>query len=159
MMERESMKKVLSEDLDYPGDDGLYYLDGKPFTGIEVHPDFEPTNSETEYRNGLVWGDRKEWWPSGQLAAREEWKWGCLHGETQRWHENGNPLEESEYELGICKRHKKWDESGRLVEESALEEGSRWHNSLLRLRKIYYGHTGEERGDEEIQHPESAQPE
>ncbi|QGJ71746.1 Hypothetical protein PBC10988_34540 [Planctomycetales bacterium 10988] len=154
------MKKVMYDEIGYNGDDGLYYYrDEFPFTGIAVYPDFEPTSTEEEYRDGVLWGDWKEWWPSGQLAVLTQFKYGCMHGSDQRWYENGKPQEEGEYELGICKRRKKWGEDGILVEEFALEDGSDMHTHLLELRRLCYGQTGEKRGDEESQHPESSQPE
>ncbi|QGJ70920.1 Hypothetical protein PBC10988_26230 [Planctomycetales bacterium 10988] len=137
------------EQLEHDTEYDRLLLDGEPFAGTLIPTPTDPDRWEEEYRNGLPHGWYRLWWRSGHLRSLRHHKWGWMHGSYQNWYENGQIEEESEYELAICKRRKRWDEEGNLVEDYVLHGNSRDHESLLAMRKAYYGHTGEERGDEE----------
>lgn len=58
-----------------------YFEDGNPKREVEYH---------MSQFNGPV----KSWYPSGQISASSMYSMGLAHGETIRWHENGNKKSE-----------------------------------------------------------------
>lgn len=63
---------------------------------------------------------------NGKMKAKVTYQMGCPTGLLERWHENGNKAEESEY-LN-CKAHgnrKMWDKDGKLYFENQLLEAGK----------------------------------
>jgi antitoxin component YwqK of YwqJK toxin-antitoxin module len=117
------VKRININDLAYPGD-GLYYDGEKPFTGTafylsDVNGSLE---CEEEFRDGLMWGGRRAWHPSGVLEEEAQLAYGVYHGRVRTWHENGRPASEEVYEHGIRLEGKCWDESGKLTEDFRIAE-------------------------------------
>src|SRR5438552_9371533 len=111
----ENMKRVPYKSLEY--DDGLMLLDGEPFTGIGYFLDPEgQLQGEIEYRNGLEWGMKREWYAPGKPYYEGRLYRGVLDGKKREWHQNGQLAEEGDYELGFKLRKKCWDEDGNLKE-------------------------------------------
>jgi antitoxin component YwqK of YwqJK toxin-antitoxin module len=130
------MKRIPDSELDYPGDDGLYYHEGTPFTGIAYHLSRDGgIESEVEYQSGLGNGVGKNWFPSGALAAEYQASGGVYHGQRRQWHQNGRLASEEMYEHGICLRRKRWDEGGIQVEDFVLKETDRDFRTLQMFRK------------------------
>jgi antitoxin component YwqK of YwqJK toxin-antitoxin module len=116
------MTRVTEEELDYPGD-GLYYHDGKLFTGVVVSLSDEGwVLAEEELRDGLLAGWKRAWHRPGALACEAQCDLGVLHGLCREWDEDGHLVVENSYEYGIRVSGKCWDSGGRVVEEFHLTE-------------------------------------
>jgi len=115
-----SSHRVPIEALDYR-QDGYYYLDGKPFTGIGYSL-FEDGRvaAEMEYREGLQDGRTREWYATGQMMVDSTLVEGGVHGHAREWHVNGVMAEDGEYDHGVALWTRKWDEQGKLVKEYVL---------------------------------------
>ena len=83
------MKRVPESELDYPGDDGLYYHDGVPFTGVAYNRAGRGLRTEEEYRDGLSWGAVRRWHPTGTPASEKQTVAGVFHGLCLEWDEQG----------------------------------------------------------------------
>lgn len=131
------MKRVSADQLEYPGD-GLYYLQGSPFTGIAYRLHREGTlRSELEYRDGLRWGMSREWYGPEQPMVEAPYFKGVLHGRAREWHRNGQLAEDGEYEYGIALWEQEWDEDGTLTSEHRLSEAEPDYETLRRYRELY----------------------
>ncbi|WP_060048285.1 toxin-antitoxin system YwqK family antitoxin [Burkholderia ubonensis] len=130
------MQRILSSQLEYPGD-GLYYLNGEPFSGISYTLRDGWEKSETEIRQGLQWGTTKEWYEPGRPMREATFFKGVLHGRAREWHKNGQLAEDGEYEYGITLWEKSWDENGGLLEDFQLTEEDEDFQVLQQYRAIY----------------------
>jgi hypothetical protein len=130
------MLRVREEELDYPGDDGLYYYDGEPFTGVAVCYAGARLQAETEYRDGVGWGVVRTWHPSGAPASEKQCAGGVFHGLCTEWDEQGRLTLYEVYEQGICIWRRRW-EAGQLVEEHRLHETDRDYGTLPMLRQHF----------------------
>jgi antitoxin component YwqK of YwqJK toxin-antitoxin module len=117
------MKRVPHSVLDYNEDDGLYYHDGLPFTGVSYTVGGNARlEGEAEYRDGVVWGLARSWHPSGLPASEAHCARGVWDGIRREWNESGRLRLEEAYEKGVCLCRKRWDEQGSLVEDYRLRE-------------------------------------
>lgn len=130
------MKRVPETELDYPGDDGLYYHDGEPFTGVVFGRTGTGLQSESEYRHGMAWGVSRTWHPSGAPASERQCVAGVFHGLIQEWDEHGRLTLYEVYELGVCVWRRRWTE-GRLNEDWQLTETDTDFATLQMLRKHF----------------------
>jgi antitoxin component YwqK of YwqJK toxin-antitoxin module len=114
----------------------VYYHEGKPFTGVSftLHGNGK-LRSETEFRDGLEWGQSKSWYPSGALAQELGAARGALHGRKRQWHENGQLAFDEEWELGICVRRKQWNAQGAQEVDYTLQPTDRSFELLQSMRK------------------------
>lgn len=130
------MKRVPASSLVY--DDGQYYLDGKPFTGVAyiLEDNADWVQGEIEIKDGLESGVKREWWKPGKLMSEATWRGGALHGKLRSWHSNGQLDEEGEYEFGIPIWERTWDEDGELLEEYQLKEGEPNYAYLQKMRAL-----------------------
>lgn len=133
------MRRVPRGDLDYDERDGLHYLEGEPFTGVAftLGRGGDWTKSEVAYRDGLRWGDTREWYAPGVPMVASCFERDVLHGRAREWHRNGQLAEDGEYAYGIALWEETWDEDGRLLTSRTLEEGDPAHARLAELRRIY----------------------
>jgi antitoxin component YwqK of YwqJK toxin-antitoxin module len=131
------VKRVPYDSLDYT-DDGYYYLDEQPFTGVAFsrHKDGW-LEKEIEYRNGAEWGMKRHWYAPNKLLEEAQMRAGVVHGKERIWYRNGKLEEEADCEFGITRRRETWDEDGNLVEQYELKETDPEFASLLKLREIY----------------------
>jgi antitoxin component YwqK of YwqJK toxin-antitoxin module len=137
------MKRVPEDSLDYTGD-GFYYLDERPFTGVGYSVSEDGwLETETEYRDGLEWGLRRQWYAPNKLLAEAELSRGVKHGKERLWHRNGKLKEEGDYELGTTLKRKKWDENGNLEEDFELKETDSNFKLLQQFREIEKRRSGE----------------
>lgn len=114
--------RVHEEDLEYPGD-GLYYHEGKPFTGVvESLSDEGGVLAKEEFRDGLLSGWKRAWHRPGTLAREAQCEEGGLHGLSREWDEDGHLVAEDHYEDGVRVSGKRWDVGGTLTEEFHLQE-------------------------------------
>jgi antitoxin component YwqK of YwqJK toxin-antitoxin module len=117
------MKCVRLEDLAY-GDDGLYYHHGAPFTGAVIYGEEGGwIQAEEEYREGLLWGRKREWYRPGALEREAQCAWGVRHGLCREWDEGGRLTAEANYEHGVRVSGKRWDSDGKLIEDFHIQEG------------------------------------
>ena len=125
--------RVPAENLVY---DDLYYLDGKPFTGVAYIMDDSGdwVQGEIEFKDGSESGVKREWWETGKLAYEGTLRGGRVHGKKRRWHYNGQLAEEGEYEYGIPVRERSWDEEGQLLEDYQLRETDPDYQRIQRYR-------------------------
>jgi antitoxin component YwqK of YwqJK toxin-antitoxin module len=128
-----SLRRVREEELDYPGDDGLYYLDGEPFTGLAVTYDGPRLRSEVEYRDGVGWGTIRTWHASGAPASEKQCVAGVFHGLCMERDERGQFTLYAVYELGICVWQRRWA-AGQLVEDRQVAETDGDYRTLQMLR-------------------------
>ena len=130
------MRRVPEGELDYPGDDGLYYHGGEPFTGAAFRGGGAGMLSEEEYRDGMAWGACRSWHASGAPAGERQTVAGVWHGICQEWDERGRHTLYEVYELGICLWRRRY-EAGELVEDWRLAESDADSATLAVLRKHY----------------------
>jgi antitoxin component YwqK of YwqJK toxin-antitoxin module len=131
------MQRVAAKELEY-AEDGLYYFNGKPFTGTAIYylkSGWE--NAEMEFRDGLQWGPAKEWYGPGIPMRDATFLNGALHGRAKEWHKNGQIAEDGEYEHGITLWEKKWDEQGNLESDYVLKESDSNFEMLKKFRLLY----------------------
>jgi hypothetical protein len=128
------VKRVPVSELDYPGEDGLYYHGGEPFTGVAFDRAGRGLRTEAEYRGGLSWGTVRIWHPSGAPASEKQTVAGVFHGLCQEWDDQGQLIRYEVYELGVCVWRRRW-ESGALVEDWRLSESDGDFATLQMLRK------------------------
>jgi hypothetical protein len=127
------MKRVRYNELDYPGDDGLYYLGDEPFTGVSVRYHKGWIAGESEFRDGIAWGVSRSWHPSGAPSSEKQSVAGVFHGLCQEWDEQGCPTLYEVYELGVCVWRQRW-EAGQLAEDWRLAESDNDFDTLQMLR-------------------------
>jgi antitoxin component YwqK of YwqJK toxin-antitoxin module len=139
------MKRLRIEELDYPGD-GLHYHAGQPFTGVAVYEQNGWLQAEEEYRDGLLWGTKREWFRAGGLQREAQCAWGAYHGTVRDWHENGRLAGEEFYEYGIRVRGKRRNEEGSLVEDFSLRETDPAFRTLQLSRAAFGGSESETGG-------------
>ncbi len=128
------MDRVPYDRLDYPGEDGLHYYRGKPFTGISYQERNAVLASEQEYRQGLAWGRGRTWFPSGAVASEHHSVEGVFEGLRRVWYENGSLMSEEMFEFGICVWRKRWDEEGELIEDYQLKKSDADYKTLQLFR-------------------------
>ena len=138
------VKRVPSEELDYPGD-GLHYLKGTPFTGVAYYLAKDGwVEAEEEYRYGLLWGRKRVWSGPGVLEREAQCAWGGYHGLVREWRPNGRLAAEGRYEYGIRVSGKRWDDRGGLVEDYQLQEADPAFHILESSRAAFGVDTGDE---------------
>ena len=80
-------------------EDGIFYHDGKPFTGIGLvkthNQDVDGDRSrlclnwETNYINGIIDGIERAYYENGQVAKEHTYVDKRVVGDFKKWHENG----------------------------------------------------------------------
>ena len=138
------MKRVRNQLLTY--DDGLMFLDDELFTGIGFFLDAKgQLVGEIEYRCGLEWGMRREWYGPGSLSLESPMFMGVFHGKKREWHRNGQLAKEGDYELGFRLRERCWDENGVLIGEYELNECDSDYKQVEKYRDLYMDDLARER--------------
>ncbi len=128
--------RVSSENLEYT-EDGLYFYEGKPFTGVEVFEENGWIQGEHELRQGLKWGLQRSWYRPGVREEEAECAWGGYHGSVRKWHWNGHLALDGEFEHGIRVRVKEWDEDGKLTEDYTIQPTDSWYDTLQMYRCFF----------------------
>jgi antitoxin component YwqK of YwqJK toxin-antitoxin module len=125
-------QRVPLDQLDYR-QDGLYYFDGVPFTGVGYGlSDEGKVDVEIEHKDGLLCGRTLEWFPSGAPMVDATYLDGGLHGHAREWHGDGHLSEEGEYAFGITLWKKQWDEAGHLTKDYVLSKTDRRYEEAMR---------------------------
>lgn len=142
------MMRVPAKSLDYPGD-GRQYLDGVPFSGVAYYVDRQGRLvGEIEYRSGLEWGLKREWYEPDQPYYEGHFFRGVLHGKKREWHRNGQLAEEGDYEYGIALRKIRWDEVGDIEEQYELKATDPDYQRLEKFRGLYEDEAAKEKPPE-----------
>lgn len=132
------MDQVSIFDLEYNEDDGLYYINGEPFSGLAYATrDGNFRDAEVAYVDGARSGRTLEWYRPGRLMLDEMYLDGVLHGLARSWHENGQLEKEGEYEHGVALWEKSWDKHGNLLKEFTLSGDSPNYKYLQKMRQIH----------------------
>jgi antitoxin component YwqK of YwqJK toxin-antitoxin module len=126
------MRRINADDIEL-GNDYVYRLDGKPFTGIgfELNDDGQLL-SEIEFENGLKNGFSREWAIDGTLVSEHEYRNNTRHGHQVEWADGKLHIEEV-FEYGICVNRKEWDH-GKLVKEFVIDQSDPQFMLLAALR-------------------------
>ena len=98
--------RVAFDDLELIGFDGggieIFNYQGQPFSGILETKNDGITYSEEEFQNGYKEGlQRRYFFPSGALKLEYTLKNNDFDGLYKRWDENGNLVEQSNWQDGI----------------------------------------------------------
>jgi antitoxin component YwqK of YwqJK toxin-antitoxin module len=131
--QNESMTRIPLEELDY-GSDGLYYHDGKPFSGTALYLDGEWPQAEADYCEGVLWGWKREWYRPDVIEREAECAWGARHGVCREWDTDGHLVAEGMYELVVRVRVRRWDSNGMIIEEFEIQESDPAYQILLAAR-------------------------
>lgn len=113
------MNRVDFDQVDWD-DFALVVHNGEPFTGevVEKGPGGVIV-AVTSYVNGREDGPSTEWYPSGQVKARGDARFGQAVGVHQVWHPNGQLAAETEFDdQGHQLSNREWDEAGNVTAES-----------------------------------------
>lgn len=123
------------EDADDPYGDALYQ--GKLFSGIafEMDPVTRSLRSLSGYDCGKYSGPSREWYPNGQIAVEDYYKYGGHHGPQREWYPDGRLRRAAYVDCGVLVWRKVWDESGTLLEERDTRPGTPLHDRLLAARE------------------------
>jgi len=122
------------------GPNGNYLYRGQPFTGLRYK--LTPNGMiacEEEYRQGLRWGQSREWYRSGNLYREATYYRDVLHGVEREWYEKGQLQEERICEYGILLRETKWDSDGNVTLSYELKEGDPDYDRLMHYREVSRG--------------------
>lgn len=115
-------------------DEMVYLYESKPFTGISYELDNDVLVSEISYKEGVLHGVSKSWYPCGYPLSEEYYENGGLHGIKKEWFENGKIKSEAKYEHGIVVQKNDWNSTGDLIKKYVLLETDPGYE-LLQLRR------------------------
>ena len=101
-------------------DDDLAFLNGEPFTGIvvAVHPN--GARAENGYRNGVIEGLQRKWYPSGQLEKEGIVVCGQGTSTVTEWYENGQMKRRAYCRFGFPVRVQEWTQHGQLRRDERI---------------------------------------
>lgn len=90
--------------------DDVYFLDGKPFTGLarDTHKNGKP-KGEYPFREGRLHGVVREWWDNGQLSTETNFDGGQRHGQNRYWNLKGQLIKEQVYDHDVSVSEKHFD--------------------------------------------------
>lgn len=124
-VDRSKLTSVNSRDLVLRAQEGLFYFNNQPFTGLAVKYYADSVLAqEIAYVNGKKEDFLRRWFPNGQLSQESSYKNGRLHGKSSTWWEDGVQRSESHFDNG--KPHglqKQWYRGGAAFKEQNLVHG------------------------------------
>lgn len=93
------VKPVEAAYKDLKWNDDVYFLNGKPFSGIarDQHKNGKP-KGEYPFKDGRLHGLVREWWDNGQLSTETHFDMGQRHGSNRYWTKDGQPIKEQVYD-------------------------------------------------------------
>ena len=117
------MRKLMDSEVKF--DTGLFYYEGKLFTGIGITMwNEKQLQSEISFKNGRIDGVARSFHENGKLQSQRFWKEGKGHGEFKVYSESGQLLEEGAFKNGEMDGiWKKYFESGKLKTEMSYIDG------------------------------------
>ena len=83
--------------------DDVFYLDGKPFTGVALQRQKKTgaLKCRYEFRDGRHHGLVEEWWPNGQRSTETHFANGVRHGTNTYWDVEGKPFKRQVWKSGV----------------------------------------------------------
>lgn len=113
---------------------GMYYFEGKPFTGVAEERRADGTLwTETAILNGVEHGPYREWNADGLLTAEWTHDGGAVHGVLRKRHDNGRLAEETEYLWGYNMKSTKWDYDGEVLLRMELKPDDLTYREAMRI--------------------------
>ncbi len=146
----ELLKKIVTHDsLVLRPNEGLVYLESRPFTGTGINQYargrqarsiqylagkkeglyqkwFEDgtLSYEAHYRKGKRVGTAKSWWKNGQLRSISRYENGVLHGKQEQWYKSGALFKEMILAMGKEEgMQKAWRENGKIYNNYEAKNG------------------------------------
>lgn len=111
------MQCVDIDDLTYSGE-GIYELDGIPFTGVAVELGADGVViSETTYKQGQLFGRSREWHPNGRLILEVVYGGVEDRNYLREWYAGGQAKAEEVTQLGKLLLRREWSGDGKLMRE------------------------------------------
>lgn len=126
---------VSYDDLEYT-EDGLFLLNGMPFTGTAA--DFNGKNvkiGEVSFLDGREHGVARSWYDNGGPASETPYVHGVMHGTKREWFESGSLRKESAVEFGVLMKEKEFDHRGEATQEFERETNDPLFARVLKLRQ------------------------
>lgn len=116
-------RKLMDSEVKFNG--GLFYCEGKLFTGIGIDMwNEKQVKTEISFKNGRIDGVVRSYHENGKLQSQRFWKEGKGHGEIKVYSQNGQLLEEGTYKNGqMDSIWKKYHENGKLKAEMSYVAG------------------------------------
>ena len=128
-----SAERVVKMENAYVDDKGIVYVIGEktPFTGIVENYKVPPISEgdsvlegKIPFKNGVIEGSSKLYYPSGKLASVATFKNGKVEGVQKDYYENGNLKRELPHKNGIINGIvKEYYPNGKLKIESNQKNG------------------------------------
>lgn len=128
-----SAERVVKMENAYVDDKGIVYVIGEktPFTGIVENYKVPPISEgdsvlegKIPFKNGVIEGSSKLYYPSGKLASVATFKNGKVEGVQKDYYENGNLKREIPHKNGIINGVvKEYYPNGKLKVESNQKNG------------------------------------
>lgn len=89
--------------------DGVFYLNGKPFTGVAKEQSKEgKLTKEYPMTDGRCDGVVHEWWDNGQMSVETHFDKGKRHGLNRYWTKEGKLMKEQVYDHDVSTSVKEW---------------------------------------------------
>ncbi len=117
------VKKFMDSEVKFDG--GLFYYEGKLFTGIGITMwNEKQIMSEITFKNGKIDGVANSYHENGTLQSQRFWKDGKGHGDIKVYSQSGQLLEEGTFKNGqMDSTWKKYYENGKLKSEMSYIDG------------------------------------
>jgi antitoxin component YwqK of YwqJK toxin-antitoxin module len=132
------MSRVNTDDIEFT-DDYRYMWNGLPFSGIGFDAGEDGTLlSEMEFREGILDGMARDFYPSGCVKSESQYRNNTLDGTVREWSQEGILQRVETYERGICIRRQVRDESGQLTLNYELDENDPQFELLQMLRRTRF---------------------
>lgn len=129
--------------------EGLVYLESKPFTGTGINTYASGVKArsiqyrggkkqglyqkwfadgtlsyEAHYQKGKLIDTAKSWWKNGQLRSLTRYENGVLHGKQQQWYKSGALFKEMNLAMGKeAGMQKAWRENGKIYNNYEAKNG------------------------------------
>lgn len=144
------LNKVVTHDsLVLRPNEGLVYLESRPFTGTGINQYMSGKQArsikylagkkeglyqkwfedgtlsyEAHYRMGKLIGTAKSWWKNGQLRSIARYENGVLHGKQEQWYKSGALFKEMNLVMGKEEgMQKAWRENGKIYNNYEAKNG------------------------------------
>ena len=117
------VRKLMDSEVKF--DNGLFYYEGKLFTGIGINMwNEKQLESEISFKNGKIDGVVKYYHENGKLQSQRFWKEGKADGELKVYYESGQLFKEGAFKNGqMDSIWKEYFESGKLKAEMSYTDG------------------------------------
>ena len=116
---------VAADALELHPQEGRFYHQGEPFTGIgETHYPAGQRAAMTTYQAGKKQGQHQKWFETGTLSYQCHYEGNKLHGEAKSWWTNGRLRTVSRYAYGVGEGlQEQWYRTGERFKRLQLHKG------------------------------------